>query len=101
MHIEKMTDAEILRRMAKHIRKYGFSPNLYEVAERECGCFLNAYGRVTGRARNFVNPRAVDAVLRIAGANVSSADLEDKGWTRGATEDAAAACEIAADLVSP
>lgn len=94
-----MTPAEIARAIGDRIRKEGFTPDFNEEFGR-C-CFVaarireNLYGDSADVALNAIK----DIVI---GLNSSfDAHLNVLGWTKGCTDDAAAACDIAADLLTP
>lgn len=90
-----MSPAEIARAMGEYIRKHGFSPEYCTVSG--AGCFIRAYDEI--RESDY---RVASKVLEIAGATfVTTEILKNAGWTEGCTDDAAAACDIAADLLTP
>ena len=89
-----MTDAEKLRKAAQWIRENGFSP-LYYSSEGH-GCFLYAIHRVE-KYKSLKEP-----IRGIIGCGFSYSMLQQAGWTGPeCTDDAAAALEIAADLLTP
>jgi hypothetical protein len=75
--------------MAAYIRKHGFSPDVGEPGG--CGCFLRASEQVN----KDVHPATLSTEIV---HDFSESCLELDGWTK---RDAIAACEIAADLVTP
>lgn len=96
-----MTPAEIARAMGKYIRKHGFSPE-YTVLGTDCGCFWHAACVVGDDIPQRV--MAMHVLADVTGTNwFSERELRAAGWVkdRSATLDAAAACEIAADLLTP
>lgn len=93
-------ESEALRKAAAYIRKHQFSPYYreYEI-DSLCGCFVHAL-RDTGATDQPLINRCCYVLSEVTGASpgLSARDLIANGWTRGATDDAAAALEIAADL---
>lgn len=89
-------NAIVLRKMARYIRKHGFSPMIGDHGGPRC--FLGAWGSAGGRLSMddpFADAGALNSVLCIP---TDTRTLRDCGWTK---RDAAAACEIAADLETP
>ena len=97
-----MSPAEIARAMGEYIRKKGFSPELGLGCK--CGCFMRAYCVLTvgpdGAHQMFTGSPVHLALRDVIGCGYHEYELERHGWTRGCTDDAAAACDIAADLLS-
>ncbi len=94
-----MTPRDTLLKMARHIRKHGFSPKLAD--EDGCGCFVSASiacGEMS--AESFSTMERLHDVVGTAGW-FGVDGLIAAGWTEGCTDDAVAACEIAADLATP
>lgn len=98
-----MTKSELLRKMAAYIREHGFHPNYQEAAHSRCGCFCHAADVVSGGKESLTGTPLSD----VLGLPLSDQDyiqfsaprLANHGWTGPeVTADAAAACEIAADL---
>lgn len=89
-----MTDEQKLRKMAAWIRKHGFTPEIYKDGDLDCGCFINAAWR-TGVS---IVPNMLYGVV---GEDLGESGLRAAGWDETATDDAAAACLIAADLCAP
>lgn len=95
-----MTDSERLRAMARYIRDHGFSR--HEGKDGRCRCFY-------GAERSTAAGHWVDSTTSVAWKYVAPIvgdlmpwSLKANGWTnRKVTDDAAAACEIAADLCEP
>lgn len=91
-----MTPSEIARAMGEYIREHGFSP-LYH-AGNGCGCFMHAYSAIT--AIEFQGSDVRKALRDVVGTSFGEWDLKQSGWLAGHTDDASAACDIAADLLS-
>lgn len=86
-------NAIVLRKMARYIRRHGFSPG---IGEENCPrCFIGARSSVGDLETNVLTSTA--ALCGVLGVPLDSGRLRDHGWT---TQDAAAACDIAADLES-
>ena len=95
-----MTDAEKLRAMAAYIRKNGFSPR-FRHGESTCGCFLRASYELFNTMQDKDCP-GYRTLLEVVGTeDMDYGTLFEAGWIKAveSTADAAAACEIAADLV--
>lgn len=93
-----MTPSEIARAMASYIRKHGFSPDYGPKSMDGCGCFLHAAFQI-----GHYSPEALETVALVAGTRskwIDEISLRAAGWSRGDTRDAAAACDIAADLLA-
>ena len=92
----RLNQRETLLAMGDYIEEHGFSPR-YVVPGTECGCFSHAMNAVSG-GFYFIPP----ALGQIIGSSIDESDLRDHGWNESAasTRDAAAACRIAADLVT-
>ena len=82
--------AMVLRKMARYIRKNGFSPVVGNPGQAQC--FIGAKNEVGGTF--CISDCALRTEMDIW---CSATTLEQEGWN---TKDAAAACEIAADLES-
>lgn len=91
-----MKDSAKLRLAARYIKRNGFSPG-YRVGNTNCGCFAHAIYEVCQNAE--IVSRLWDKLSMIVGTdNVAPQNLILSGWTEGCTDDAAAACRIAADI---
>jgi len=89
-----------LRAMAAWIAEHGFSPRL---REGSCGCFFYASigGDIDKLAQGIDSPEWLEIepwIADVVGANFSTWGLRAAGWDETATDDAVAACLIAADL---
>lgn len=94
-------NAESYQKMAAHIRGSGFSAYLRGGERGQCGCFIRAYF-ATHPGCKYQSIDNMRALLDVTGvANFEEHTLMRAGWDESATLDAAAACEIAADLVTP
>ncbi len=85
--------------MGDYIMEHGFSP-FYQ--RGNCGCFLHAADNIKGALtlRPIVDS-VYDAILRpVIGCGYYFRELSESGWTEGCTEDAAAACYIAGDILA-
>jgi hypothetical protein len=96
-----METRELYLKMADYIEEHGFSPEYRSQSElnSECGCFLRALTKVD-RDHDWRIP----ALLSVIGTGSFGASwLVSGGWLEdeASTRDAAAACRIAADLVTP
>ena len=93
-----MTDSERLRAMAAYIRKHGFSPEVG--GGNGPRCFVGAWSSVADECISILRTDAGQMLREIVvdDKSVGAGDLIRAGWTEGCTDDAAAACEIAADL---
>lgn len=101
-----MTPAEIARAMGEYIAANGFNEQ-WRVGRRGCGCFAHALGAVTGKGDKAGHLYAwteepMPTIRSVIGADTFHASsLLRAGWTGPkVTADAAAACDIAADLLS-
>ena len=93
-----MKTSEALYAAARYIRKHGFSPEWNP--RGKCGCFVHAIHAVGTSGNRDYTPAVVIAVrvCRVIGCSVDADDLREYGWTT--KRDAAAACEIAADIAA-
>lgn len=86
-----MNQETLYRKMADYIRKNGFTPDY-------CDCFIHAADQV------FCHRQlgALFELQEIVGGTFSSTGLQSNGWSwdKSSSDDAAAACEIAADLAA-
>lgn len=90
--------ATLARAMATYIRAHGFSPMYSD--RNGCGCFAHAARQVNGSA--YLPYPLMNTICAVIGAqNLMPEALRATGWTLGQTDDAAAACDIAADLLTP
>lgn len=93
-----MTKSELLRKMAAYIRKHGFSPKFEQSEGSKRGCFCHAWGQVRP-SRGGPSVLIGGPLQELVGGCYSESLLRRAGWTGPeVTADAAAACEIAADL---
>lgn len=101
---ERLKARETLLAMAAWIEAHGFDPSYQASGNLNCGCFMHAFHRVYGgmdmTAESYVLMRST-LLNVINSGDVYEDDLLIAGWDSTATLDAAAACVIAADLVSP
>lgn len=90
-----MTKREMYLGMADWFRGHGFTPHL--VDSSGCGCFLFARSRTLER-----EPIKFDynELRDVVGSGFEHHALQRYGWIDGCTDDAIAACEIAADLAA-
>jgi hypothetical protein len=98
-----MTDRELLLKMAAYIRANGFDPHWTRGKDTwnhtDCGCFLHAARAVVGEGHSYEVPLALREV--VGTVSMMERPLERAGWTGPeVTDDAVAACLIAADLCS-
>lgn len=90
-----------LENMASFIEEHGFHPDWQPHANSECGCFLHASEAQDPLTSDAVR-LAERALIGVVGSgNFLEEYLVHSGWKPGCTQDAAAACRIAADLVAP
>jgi hypothetical protein len=87
-----MTEREMYLAMAKWLRVHGFSPSFRTV--EGCGCFLCAIDAVE------IGCVTRNTLRDVIGGNFGESMLKANGWTEGCTDDAVAACLIAADLAA-
>ena len=90
-----MTRRELYLGMAKWYESYEFTP---AYGEGTCGCFLHAKAEVGAGEFSYVGNELGEVV---GVTSFGTDDLIDSGWTHGCTDDARAACLIAADLAAP
>lgn len=89
-----MTEREMYLKMAEWIRENGFTP----IWQRgDCGCFQRAAGYSDTPGFRVRAPILHD-VLGVE--TCAFPHLDRAGWTDGCTDDAVAACLIAADLAA-
>src|SRR6185295_11970866 len=95
------TSAETAREMGEYILQTGFSPYWTSSPDTNdpCGCFRHAMFHEYLSIASFP---VIDKLAEITGVDqrLDAKDLIAAGWTEGCAEDAAAACFIAADLLS-
>lgn len=97
-----MTVSELLRATAENIRRGGFSPVPHGAPPGTSpNCFAGHMPWESHTAHI-----ALSILARVVGdTTMYTVTLEERleslGWEEGATDDAAAACEIAADLAEP
>ncbi len=99
-----MTPEQIARAMAAYIREHGFTPEYGSIQADSCGCFIHAYHRLTNEdcfGGSAVEPAFISVIGAAEYYDFDEQQLRALGWTEGCTDDAAAACEIAADLLAP
>lgn len=89
--------ALLLRETAENIREGGFSPYMdYPYAGEKPNCFI---GHMPGRDDVWVTIEAEKLLRTVVGVyDYDDYTLINAGWKYGVTDDAAAACEIAADI---
>lgn len=91
-----MTDREKLLAMAEWLTWHRFSPKL---RDGDCGCFYAAHLGTLGDEPSLEGRQALAQVVGVE--SFAEEVLYAAGWTGPeCTADAAAACRIAADLVS-
>jgi hypothetical protein len=88
----------VLIKMGRYIKRHGFTPD-YELGfGSKCGCFLHASAAVGITGGSWA---AMEVLRELTGSqNLGLMSLLACGWDNSATNDAAAACEIAADLLA-
>lgn len=90
-----MSEQEMYLKMAEWLRAHTFHPAGWAGGE-DCGCFLSANCEVKAHTLPLNILQEV-----IATDGFAEFDLQTTGWTKGCTDDAVAACLIAADLAAP
>lgn len=92
MSQQQMSERAMYLAMAEWLRAHGFSPRMDTYVG--CGCFLRAAEGAANTWRDL-------SILRNIVGGFSEDDLRAFGWTgRRCTDDAVAACLIAADLAA-
>jgi len=93
-----MKTSDALYAAADYIRRHGFSPRYSEreSGRPKCGCFIHAVETVVGEGDSYVALTKLRTIIFNGDAGVfGMRPLIEEGWN---TNDAAAACEIAADI---
>ena len=90
-----MSEREMYLAMAGWFRLHGFSPEFGRVGSGACGCFLRAFEELDHPDITFL----ADIVGGLS-LMMDADRLRNAGWIEGSTDDAIAACEIAADLAA-